>query len=102
MDLMQIGVGYWGLPAIDRRIEYLKRKKPAKWRGRLKRLRTLRREILVSGDQSYPVKGWRGHSVRKKRYLDIKQMLKSMNGAEVGRRVGLSRQRVHQIMIRGV
>lgn len=95
---MQLGTGYWSLPAIDRRILELESRKPKKWKERLKKLHEHRAEAVASADQSRLVKGWAGRKKREQRHREMLVMLNTHSLAEVGKKFGISRQRVHQII----
>ena len=95
---MQLGYGYWSLPAIEKRIAALKIKKPHHWQKKLDHLSELHKKILEESDQTKLVKGWKGFSKRKERYLEMQKMAKYSSLSEVGKKFGVSRQRVHQIL----
>jgi hypothetical protein len=95
---MQLGFGYWSLPAIERRIADIESRKPRRWHKRLKALRKCRERILKKSDTSKPVKGWKGRKTREERYHRIMELLRTGTLASVGKQLGISRQRVHQIV----
>lgn len=99
---MTIGYGYWGLPAVERRIEDIERRKPRHWRKRLAALRAIRRRLLGERPGLEPVKGWRGDYARKKRYREMRRYRRSHTLEETGRQFGVTRQRVHEILRRGL
>lgn len=95
---MQLGYGYWSLPAVEKRIASLKINSPRHWQKKLKRLDELRKKIIEESDRTRLVKGWKGYPKRKERYLGMAKMLRSYSFADVGEKFGVSRQRVHQIV----
>jgi hypothetical protein len=95
---MQLGFGYWSLPAIERRIADIEQRKPRRWNKRLRQLMGYRRQILNDADTSRPVKGWKGKKAREERYRRIMSLLNTHSLAAVGKKMKISRQRVHQIV----
>jgi DNA-directed RNA polymerase sigma subunit (sigma70/sigma32) len=95
---MQLGFGYWSLPSIERRMADLETRKPRRWHKRLKLLKRYRDHLLKASDTSKPVKGWKGRKIREERYRRIRVMLNTGSLASVGKELGISRQRVHQIV----
>lgn len=95
---MQLGTGYWSLPAIDRRIVEIEKRKPRNWNKRLKELIATRRRVIESADKTRTVKGWMGRKNREIRYNKIRVMLRDHSLSYVGKNFKISRQRVHQIV----
>lgn len=93
----KIGVGYWSLTAVDRRIAALIEKKPRRWNKKLKALKAARKAILALPKPTRIVKGWKSYTERKQRALKMRQLHRRMSYSEVGKMFGISRQRVHQI-----
>lgn len=95
---MEIGLGYWSLPAIDRRIADLEKNRPRRWQKRLNALKKARKEVVTKADQTRMVKGWKGKKKRAERYFRMRDMLNTGTLESVGKHFGISRQRVHQIV----
>lgn len=95
---MTLGIGYWSLTAVDRRISDLIKRKPRRWNKRLKELKKKRRQILSMPRPDKIVKGWKSYTTRKQRALKMRRMYKTQTYREIGEKLGVSRQRVHQII----
>jgi hypothetical protein len=95
---MQLGVGYWGLPAVDQRIVNLIKRKPRHWNKKLKALKRIRRQIMAMPRPKKIVKGWKSYPVRKDRALKMRKLHASLSYKEIGDKFGISRQRVEQIV----
>lgn len=94
---MKPGTGYWSLPAIERRISDIIRRRPRRWRKRLAALKKAKKQLL--SEKPRPVKGWRGACFRFERFQRTRELLKTHTLAETGKLLGgISRQRVHQII----